>query len=210
MKHVYRRILAATASLSVIGVAAVLAAPVQVNYIQVMGWDNVRAEKQVNARLHGIAEVFTKETKAIPAAGGMEGFGVLSMQSLSDVNGYLTVGVETYRIRPQQANGESHFHAYVFDKAQGQEVSAAAVLGYRPELGVKLLPIVEKKLRAAEVNGNTFDYGKLRQLLTDKNYIPDFYFTNDGIPVMYFEAGVIAPRVVGTIMIPFEDVSEIR
>lgn len=205
MKNMRQRIMAATAVLSVLGATAALAAPVQVGYLQVMGWDDARAEKRVNTRLEGLAKDFTKETKAIAAVGNQEGFGAMSMQLLSEVDRYVTVGVNTYRIRPHQANGESRFHAYVFDKTQGQEVSGAAVLGYRAEMAPQLLELLENKLRMADPDGKTFSLEELRKLFMDKNYIPDFYFTANGIPAIYFEPGVIAPMNAGTITIPLPE-----
>lgn len=207
MKNMRQRIMAATAVLSVLGATAALAAPVQVGYLQIMGWDNARAEKRVNARLEGLARDFTKEAKAIAADGNMEGFGSMSMEILSEVDQYITIGVDTYRIWPHHANGESHFHAYVFDKTQGQEVSVAAILGYRAEMAPQLLALLENKLRFADPEGTEFSLEELRKLFMDKDYIPDFYFTANGTPAIYFEPGVLAPDYRGRVTIPLPELA---
>lgn len=199
------RVCALTLALAGLGGAA-MAAPAQVSYLQVSGWDNAAAQTAVNRVLAGTADAFASEVRAIPAKGDMEGFGSLTMKKSAETDRLLSVAVESYVIAPRHANGVARMDMKLFDKATGAEVDAYEALGC--DLNTVRHAVLQELVHMQR-QGINIDRRTLYAKLADRNYRPALFLSANG-PAVYFQRGEIAASAEGAIVVVLPHVGHAR
>lgn len=201
----FKKVMALGVMAAVVGGSAALAAPAQIDYVQVLGLQNEKAQTKINAGLKGMATSFQADVAKIRPEKGQEGMGAMSMSRLFETRDLLNIGIETYVIKPNAANGESRYQTVLFEKGTGAEVSPAKVLNYGQADHQKLAAVAANRAKEANKKGAHIDVAKLEKMLANKGYTPNIMFRADGTPVIYFQGGEIAPYSDGMIAIPMPE-----
>ncbi len=182
-----------------------MAAPAQVGYLQVMGFENPKAEAQVNQQLAHIAKDFKGQVAALKPVKNFEGLGVMKMDTTFENKDVLNVGVETYVIKAGAAHGETKFMTILFDKKTGKTLNPAEVLQYAKVDRKALVKVVTMRAEQAVKQGAHINVKALEKKIIDQKYVPSIFFRADGVPMIYFQQGEVAPISDGMIVIPLPE-----